>query len=104
MKREYFDSFYIAGFNYYEGAIVFNELTIGTKLDLVSEKDNSYDKHAIALYYKEKKLGFIPAAQNTEMSKILNFGYNIFEAVIQQICPEAHPALQVKVIVYLTAD
>lgn len=102
MKRRHFTHFNIAGFTYYEGPVVFNELKIGTRLRLLSEPDNKYDPKAIAIYYDDFKLGFVPRAVNDPISKLLEMGYsNIFETVIQSINPAAQPELQVGVIVYL---
>ncbi len=101
MKRKHFDHFNIAGFAYYEGAIAFNDLKIGTKLKLKPEKKNRYDENAVAIYYKNRKLGFVPAANNKPIATILNAGHNIFEVRIQQIFAEAHLNQQMQVVVFV---
>lgn len=60
MKMQHLAQFKIAGFSYYDGAIVFRKLKIGTKLKLQLEEDNKYDCRAVAIYYKKHKIGFIP--------------------------------------------
>lgn len=104
VKNLCFKTFYIAGFNYYEGAIVFENLKIGTVLDIVAENNNIHDEYALALYFDGKKLGFVPSDDNVEMSKLISLGYNIFKAVVQQISPQEHPARQVKIIVYAVGN
>ena len=80
MKRDYFLRFAIAGFSYYEGAIAFNKLKIGKKLKLKREPRNKYDKHAVALYRKGLKLGYIPRDKNRHLSLLLkNGGVNIYQ-------------------------
>jgi len=101
MKREFLKSFYIAGFNYYEGAYVFKDLAIGTQLKLKIDKKNRYDDCAVMLKYKNYKLGFIPKNENREIFKMLEMGYDVFECVVQQISPEEHPAEQVRVGVFI---
>jgi hypothetical protein len=49
MKRRHFDHFNIAGFTYYEGALAFEHLRVGTQLKLVSEPTNIYDELIIKL-------------------------------------------------------
>lgn len=102
MKRRHFANFDIAGFTYWDGALIFQELSIGTELHLKREDDNKFDPYAVAIYYKEYKLGFIPRGMNKEINKFCEQGYsNIFEVRINRISPEDDPENQVGVIVYL---
>ncbi|MEJ5265311.1 MAG: HIRAN domain-containing protein [Bacteroidales bacterium] len=91
----------IAGFSYYEGALVFNELTIGTELTLNIEPDNKFDPHAVAVYYGHTKLGYLPADKNEVIHLLLEMGHDIFETRIQKIDPTANPENQVHVIIYV---
>ena len=101
-KLMHFADFHIAGFAYWEGCIAFNELKIGSVLTLEREADNSFDPYAVAIYYGDKKLGFIPKGENEEISKLLDMGYrDIFDVRINQLAPDLHPQEQVSVIVYL---
>ena len=101
MKPEnYFSHFDIAGFTYYDGVDVFEQLRVGTQVKLVVEPENRYDRHAVAIYYKDKKLGFIPRNENKMISKLLQFGYeDIFSAKINRISADEHPENQVGVVV-----
>jgi hypothetical protein len=99
--RRHFTHFNIAGFSYYDGAVVFNQLTIGTELTLVYEPENKYDPKAVMLCYGEYKLGYVPRGINDEISKLLEMGYNIFEARIQRLDAKENPENQVGVIVHL---
>lgn len=102
MERRHFTNFDIAGFTYWEGPMVFKELTIGTELYLKQEGDNKFDPYAVAIYYKEHKLGFIPRNMNKEISKLCEQGYaNIFEVRINRISPSDNPEDQIGVIIYL---
>ena len=51
--------FHIAGFAYYDGLDVINELSLGQPVTLMVETDNPYDSEAVAVYYKDKKIGEI---------------------------------------------
>lgn len=102
MDKVFLKSFHIAGFSYHQGASVFNELSIGTKLEIASDSKNIHDDSAVELRYKGKKIGYVPAEKNEEISAILKAGYKIFECVIQQLSPEKHPEQQVRVGVFVT--
>ncbi|MCX7985329.1 MAG: HIRAN domain-containing protein, partial [Bacteroidales bacterium] len=91
----------LAGFSYYEGSLVFNKLTIGTELRLVLEPENKYDPCAVAVYYENTKLGFLPADKNDIVHLLLDMGHAIFETYVQQIDPSAHPEKQVGIVVYV---
>lgn len=82
--------------------MVFNELKIGTELTLMREEDNKFDPYAVAIYYGESKLGFIPRNANHEISKFLELGHtDLFEVRINRINADAQPESQVGVIVYI---
>jgi hypothetical protein len=97
---KHFDNFHIAGFTYHDGVDVFGELKIGAELDFVVEPDNKYDTYAVAIYYKDHKLGYVPRGTNKYISKFLNFGHtDLFEVKINRISPEEHPEHQIGVVV-----
>ena len=100
MKDRHFANFHIAGFTYYNGVDVFENLKIGVQLWLKAEPENRFDPHAVAIYYRDEKLGFVPRSENELLSKFLNLGYSdLFEAKISQVSPEATPEKQVRVVV-----
>ena len=53
-------SFHIAGFQYADGALVLGDLKAGDKLTLCAERDNPHDPEAVAIYYGNTKLGYVP--------------------------------------------
>ncbi len=103
-KREHFANFTIAGFSYYDGALIFNQLKIGQEVKLVAEPANIFDKNAVAIYLDDNMLGYIPKAFNREVSKVLNAGYSIFSGYIQAVSPESNPEEQVRVIVFINKN
>lgn len=81
---------------------MFNQLQIGTQLRMKIEEDNKFDPYAVALYYGENKIGFIPRNENKEIYKLCEQGWNnIFDVRINRITPENHPEEQIGIIVYL---
>ncbi|GAL70190.1 HIRAN domain-containing protein [Jejuia pallidilutea] len=101
MQRDYFLRFNIAGFSYYEGAIAFRKLRIGKKLKLKPEPTNTYDKHAVEIYFKNYKLGYVPKQDSRKIALLLKYGFDKFQARVQQIHSDCHPESQIDVILYL---
>ncbi|MCH5329928.1 MAG: HIRAN domain-containing protein [Alistipes sp.] len=100
--NRHFINFSIAGFSYWEGCLVLGELKPGAKLELVYEEENKYDPCAVAIYYGDYKLGFVPRSQNQLLSKFLELGYDdLFDARVQRVSPEEHPEQQVGVIIFI---
>ena len=98
----HFSNFFIAGFTYWEGCVAISELRIGVSLRLVRESENRFDPNAVAIYFNEHKLGFVPRSENELFSKLLDLGYDkIFDCRVQRISPDAHPEKQVGVVVFI---
>lgn len=97
-------NFNIAGFTYWEGCMAFEALKIGTQLRLVREADNKFDPYAVAIYYEDHKLGFVPKGENAMISQLMDLGYAaIFDLRVQRISPDSHPEQQVGVVLFLRA-
>lgn len=102
VRKEHLTNFHIAGFSYWDGPEAFEHLKVGTRLDLVREPDNKFDAYAVAIYYGDFKLGFVPRSDNHDISKYLDMGLDdIYEVRIQRISPDEHPENQISVIVYI---
>ena len=96
----YIVDFHVAGFAYYDGLDVINELSLGQPVSLIVETDNPYDSEAVVIYYKDKKIGYVPKEKNSILSTLLYYGYgDIFEARIQYANMESHPERQFRVVV-----
>ncbi|MGY5353681.1 HIRAN domain-containing protein [Wenyingzhuangia sp. IMCC45467] len=101
MERQRINNYHIAGFNYYEGALAFKKLKIGTKLILKPEPNNQYDKYAIAIYYRDYKLGYIPKGENRLLSILLQNNMIETETVVQKRAEDEHPEHQIYAITFL---
>ena len=99
LRSRHFLSFCIAGFTYWYGVDVCQQLKVGDRLGLLPEPYNPYDPSAVAIYYMDKKIGYVPRYLNAELSQLLYFGHDIFEAIISQINFEKHPEQQVRVVI-----
>ena len=85
-------SFHIAGFQYADGALVLGDLKAGDKLTLCAERDNPHDPEAVAIYYGNTKLGYVPGNEVGPLSLMMYYGHeDVFEARVQQVAPERSP-------------
>ena len=95
-------SFHIAGFQHHDGALVLDQLKVGAKLEMVPERDNPHDPEAVALYFADVMLGYVPRDDNGLISLLAYYGHSdVFEARVLQVNPEADPWKQVRVGVYV---
>ncbi|MDR0812932.1 MAG: HIRAN domain-containing protein [Oscillospiraceae bacterium] len=93
---------HIAGFTYYDGLDVINQLKLGTFVTLKAESENPHDTDAVAVYFGSTKLGYIPQNKNSYVSDLLYFGYgDILEARINSYNPEANPENQFRIVIKL---
>lgn len=82
----------IAGFQHWDGALALGKLKPGTELHLVPEPENPYDPEAMAIYFEEIKLGYVPASENCTVSLMSFYGHaDAFELRILQVDAEADP-------------
>lgn len=97
------DSFFIAGFQYHEGAQVLSKLKVGKKIKMIAEFDNPYDPNAVALYYKGSHLGYVPRVKNALVAQLLRFGHaKVFECHVVQVNKKKDPQSQVRVSLSVT--
>lgn len=95
-------SFHVAGFQYWDGAMVLCDLKPGDALALVPEFDNPHDSTAVAIYSGKLKLGFVPGEQNELLAQMMFYGHaDAFEVRVQQVAPDRSPWHQLRVGLYV---
>lgn len=94
---------HLAGRQYHDADLVWDELKVGTPLKLVRDKDNHYDENAVAVVYdngEEFLLGYIPAQHNETIAQLLEMGWtDIFSCRICKKNEEAHYENQIRLTV-----
>lgn len=95
-------TYYIAGFQHWDGALALDKLKPGTELRLAPEPENPYDPEAMAIYFEGTKLGYVPASENGAVSVMCFYGHaDAFELRVLQVDEEADPWKQVRVGLYV---
>lgn len=84
----------LAGFAYGDGASVLALMKSGDSLSLRREANNPHDAHAVALYWRSYKLGYVPRGYSLEVSSRLDAG-DALQAAIEQLVPEHYAPVRV---------
>ena len=90
----------LAGFQYYEGKALWEQMRIGDALTLVREPDNSHDPLAVRVEWKGNKLGYVPRRENQAVARQLDHG-NPLEARIVRLVKHRDPWKRVEFEVFL---
>lgn len=69
-----FKTTYAAGTHFIKDSTAFHRLEEYSPLDLVRECDNKYDNYAVALYFRGRRIGYVPRTQNREIAAMLEAG------------------------------
>lgn len=64
----------LAGFQYYAGKVVWDEMHEGDVLTLVREPDNVHDPRAVRVEWHGMKLGYVPRRDNAAVARMLDNG------------------------------
>ena len=114
-KKLFFKECHLAGRQYHDVDEVWDELHVGTQLELQRDLDNRHDKNAVAVVYRtvdvdtgiveEYLLGYIPGDENETIAQLLEMGWeDIFECRISKINPEAHYENQIRLTIRIVKN
>ena len=103
-RKIYLLQCFIAGFRHYEGLNHLGLMKEGDLLELVREPENVYDSCAIALHWRGKKIGFIPASTNEMLSFLLDADAVSLFAVVTHVERSAKPWENVAIAVYFVQE
>ena len=90
----------IAGFQFHEGDAIWPSLAVGVKLALLREAKNTHDPDAVAVYFQDNKLGYVPRAENSAIAQMLDRGETL-EARISKLLMEEDSWERVRFTVFL---
>lgn len=93
MKKDkiYYTEFHVAGVQYHEAVEVMDKIKVGDVVRLERDEDNNYDKNAVAIFYGDTHLGYVPREEAKILSLFLDMGWSeIFEVRISRINRETH--------------
>ncbi|MES9832037.1 MAG: HIRAN domain-containing protein [Candidatus Thiodiazotropha sp. DIVDIV] len=80
----------LAGFQYHRAPAVWPFLQVGESLHLKREPSNPHDRHAIAVWFKNEHLGYVPKRENRTLAQLLDQGERL-EATIIRLLDDDNP-------------
>ena len=86
----------VAGFQFHNGDAIWSSLSVGDELRLVRESSNAHDPDAVAIYFHDDKLGYVPGAENSAISQMLDRGENL-QARISRLLMDEDPWQRVRI-------
>lgn len=90
----------IAGFQFHRGDAIWSSLGAGKQLALVREPANTHDPDAVAVYFGDEMLGYVPRGENGAIAQMLDRGETL-EATISKLQVAEDPWERIRFSVFL---
>lgn len=90
----------LAGYRYYEGKRLWQDMKVGDILALVREPDNPHDFNAVRVEWRGHKLGYVPRADNAALARFMDRGSKA-SARITRLKKSRNPWQRIEFEVYL---
>ncbi len=93
----------LAGFQYHRAAAIWPFLRVGEPLHLRREPGNPHDRYAVAVWFRNEHLGYIPRRENRTLAKLMDQGERL-EAQIVRLLEENNPWRKIRLRVELVSN
>jgi hypothetical protein len=103
-RKIYLQQFFVAGFRHYKGMELLQSMEENDLLELRREPDNEHDDCAIALYWQQEKIGYIPAGFNEMLAKLIDAQALPLLGMITHLNRQVKPWENVVAAVYFLQD
>lgn len=90
----------LAGFQFYAGREMWDEMKVGDALALSREPDNPHDANAVRVDWRGRKLGYLPRAENRAVAAEMDRGGTV-TARISRLNRHLDPWKRIRVDVYV---
>jgi hypothetical protein len=80
----------LAGFQYYQGTVLWEEMKVGDALALVREANNAHDSNAVRVEWRGRALGYVPRRENRTVAQHIDRGGAV-EARISKLLEHRNP-------------
>ncbi|MCX7165419.1 MAG: HIRAN domain-containing protein [Rhodocyclales bacterium] len=90
----------LAGFRYYAGETLWQEMHEGDRLTLVREADNPHDANAVRIEWHGQKLGYLPRTENRAVAAAIDNG-DAVDARIAKLRQHRNPWQRVLIEVFV---
>lgn len=89
----------LAGFQYYDGKVLWDTMKTGDALVLVREPQNPHDSNAVRVEWKGQPLGYVPRRDNADVARQMDRGEKL-QARIVRLTEARNPWQRVQFEVY----
>ena len=103
-RKVYLLQCFVAGFRHYKGMDLLQEMEVNDFIELKREHHNLHDEFAIALYWQQEKIGFIPAEHNQTIARLLDAEALPILATITNLNRDVKPWENVAIAVYFLQE
>jgi hypothetical protein len=90
----------LAGFVYYDGQAVWEQMKVGDRLTLAREPDNAHDPNAVRLEWQGRMLGYVPKRDNTDLARQMDHGARV-EARITELTRAANGRRRMSYVIHV---
>ncbi|MEJ2693592.1 MAG: HIRAN domain-containing protein [Candidatus Thiodiazotropha sp.] len=90
----------LAGFQYHRAAAIWPFLRVGEPLHLRREAGNPFDSNAVAVWFRNEHLGYIPRRENRTLARLMDQGSRL-EATIVHLLDDRNPWCKIRIRVEL---
>jgi hypothetical protein len=80
----------LAGFQYYQGGPLWDEIKVGDALTLAREPANPHDSNAVRVEWRGHKLGYVPRRDNQAVARHMDSGGTV-EARVSRLTQHRNP-------------
>ena len=90
----------LAGFQFYQGKALWDEMKVGDMLALVREADNPHDANAVRVEWRGRRLGYVPRRENRAVAQHMDRAGAV-EARISKLVPHRNPWQRIEFEIYV---
>jgi hypothetical protein len=90
----------LAGFQFYQGKELWDEMKVGDALALVREADNAHDANAVRVEWRGRRLGYVPRRENRTVAQHMDRGGAV-EARISKLVQHRNPWQRIEFEIYV---
>ena len=90
----------LAGFQFYQGKELWDEMKVGDALALVREADNAHDANAVRVEWRGRRLGYVPRRETRTVAQHMDRGGAV-EARISKLVQHRNPWQRIEFEIYV---
>jgi hypothetical protein len=90
----------LAGFQFYTGKDLWDQMKVGDALALVREAGNPHDANAVRVEWRGRQLGYVPRRENSTVARHMDMGGAV-EARISKLVQHRNPWQRIEFEIYV---